>query len=114
MTARAANRLAAMMFMMLVAPLRFLRSFVGRDWLEHAEALFQRLMRKRGPGNIVERQFRVGDAVEEVPQERQPAKRLVVEIDQRPRRELCVSRRQHLLARFGVIVIMPARLDIDW
>ena len=44
---------------------------------------------------------------------RQPAERLVVEIDQRPRRIIGVRRRQHQLARFGIIVVMLARLDVD-
>ena len=89
------------------------RGPVARDRLQHRVALLRRLARQRRPRNVVERKLGVRHPVEEIAQERQPADRLVVEIDQRPRRERRMRLRQHFLARIGVVVIVSARLDID-
>ena len=59
------------------------------------------------------RAFLAGHVIEEVAQQSQPAKLLVVEIDQGPGRIFGVGRLQHRLPRPGIIIVLRARLEID-
>src|SRR4051794_40128213 len=103
------------LMIMMVVGLTLLsrRDRIIRDRLEHAVSFLQRLMPQRRPRNLGERQLRIGNAVEKISKESESPKWLVVEIDEGPRREICMRGRQHQLPRLGVIVVMLARLDVD-
>ena len=55
----------------------------------------------------------VGEPVEEIPDEGQPAAPLVVKINECPRRMLGMRRFQHRLTRRGVVGVMGARRLVD-
>src|SRR5262245_42234880 len=86
---------------------------IERDRLEHPVMLLARRMAKRRPGYVGEWQLGVRNAIEQIPQQCQSAKWLVVEVHERPWRKVGIGRRQHELARLGVILVMFARLEVD-
>src|SRR4051812_10653128 len=75
------------------------------DRLENAEMLLAGRVRQLWPGDVRKRQFGVRHPVEQIAQQRQPAECLVVAIDQGPGREFGMGRREHHLARLGVLVV---------
>ena len=72
-----------------------------------------RVMGQAGPVDVGLRKLGVGQPVEQIAEQGQPADRLVVEVDQCPRRPVGMGRGKHLLPRFSVSVIASARFDID-
>src|SRR5258707_9680344 len=107
------SAVAVMMLVMMAVMVMMLLDRIIGDWVKHSEMLLGWLVAERRPANLGQRQLGVGHAVKQVAKQGQPAEGLVVEVDQGPRREVGVGRRQHQLARLGVVVVMLARLDID-
>src|SRR5213082_2174347 len=104
---------ASIFVVLVVMMLALLWRLEVRDRLQHAVAFLQRPVIERRPRNVGQRKLGVGHLIEEVAQKREPSERLIVEIDQSPRREVGMRRREHHLARLSIIVVMVARLDID-
>src|SRR4051812_47365867 len=84
-TPRQSRCKARSMFVLVLVPVSLGQRIVW-DRLDHSELLLERLVRKRRPRDVIEWKLGVRDAVEKVAQQGQAAKRLVVVINEGPRR----------------------------
>ena len=87
----------------------------GPDRLDRTgdSAPFRACLSSAGKTSVSSATFVVGQAVEQVADQVEPAALLVVEIDHRPGRVLGVRGREHRVARLAVFGVFLARLEVD-